>query len=67
MTAYYAGHEEHGRLLKDGELIVAKQRSGETGAFPANDSKRTLTFHERLAVAYKSGMASSGLGGRRTL
>jgi len=46
---------------------VAKQRSGETGAFPVNDSKRTLTFHERLAAAYKSGMASSGLGGRRTL
>jgi hypothetical protein len=31
-------------LKSDGELIVAKQRSGETGTFPINYDRLTLTF-----------------------
>jgi replicative DNA helicase len=37
--------EEEGRLSSDGELIIAKQRSGETGIFPVTFERRSLTFH----------------------
>jgi replicative DNA helicase len=36
--------EEFGKLSTAGELIIAKQRSGETGAFPIIFDKRSLTF-----------------------
>ena len=38
--------EEFGKLSTSGELIIAKQRSGETGAFPIIFDKRSLTFRE---------------------
>jgi replicative DNA helicase len=38
--------EECGKLKSDGELVVAKQRSGETGAFRINYDRRTLTFQD---------------------
>jgi replicative DNA helicase len=44
VLAHREWDEEFGKLKSDGELIVAKQRSGETGAFPVNYDKRTLTF-----------------------
>ena len=37
-------NEEEGRLSSDAELIIAKQRSGETGIFPLTLDRRTLTF-----------------------
>jgi replicative DNA helicase len=40
--------EEHGRLSSDGELIVAKNRSGETGAVPITFNRRSLTFESRV-------------------
>jgi replicative DNA helicase len=36
--------EEEGRLSSEGELIIAKQRSGETGALPIIFNRRSLTF-----------------------
>lgn len=36
--------EEEGRLSSQAELIIAKQRSGETGVFPLTFDRRTLTF-----------------------
>ncbi|MGA8532419.1 MAG: DnaB-like helicase C-terminal domain-containing protein [Acidobacteriaceae bacterium] len=36
--------EDEGRLSSDAELIIAKQRSGETGVFPLTLDRRTLTF-----------------------
>jgi replicative DNA helicase len=39
--------EEQGRLSSDGELIVAKNRSGETGALPVMYNRRSLTFESR--------------------
>jgi replicative DNA helicase len=36
--------EEEGRLSSAGELIIAKQRSGETGALPIIFNRRSLTF-----------------------
>ncbi len=36
--------EENGRLASEAELIIAKQRSGETGVFPLMLDRRTLTF-----------------------
>ncbi len=38
--------EEFGKLSTSGEVIIAKQRSGETGAFPVTFDKRSLTFRE---------------------
>ncbi|AXC09640.1 Replicative DNA helicase [Acidisarcina polymorpha] len=38
--------EKFGKLSTNGELIIAKQRSGETGAFPIVFDKRSLTFRE---------------------
>jgi replicative DNA helicase len=39
--------DEDGRLSSDGELIIAKQRSGETGALPVTYNRRSLTFESR--------------------
>jgi replicative DNA helicase len=39
--------EEQGRLSSDGELIIAKNRSGETGALPITFNRRSLTFESR--------------------
>lgn len=39
--------EDEGRLSSDGELIVAKNRSGETGALPVTFDRRALTFGSR--------------------
>jgi replicative DNA helicase len=44
VLAHREWDEEYGKLRSDGELIVAKQRSGETAAFPVNYDRRTLTF-----------------------
>jgi replicative DNA helicase len=38
--------EDEGRLSSNAELIIAKQRSGETGIFPLILDRRTLTFHD---------------------
>ncbi len=43
--------EQEGRLSSDAEIIVAKQRSGETGVLPATFNKRSLFFEKRVAVA----------------
>jgi len=40
--------DEEGRLSSDAELIIAKQRSGETGVFPLTLDRRTLTFHDAI-------------------
>ena len=39
--------EDEGRLSSDGELIIAKHRSGETGAVPITFNRRSLTFESR--------------------
>jgi replicative DNA helicase len=39
--------EDAGRLSSDGELIIAKHRSGETGALPVTFNRRALTFESR--------------------
>jgi replicative DNA helicase len=44
VLAHREWDEEIGKLKSEGELIVAKQRSGETGAFQINYDRRTLTF-----------------------
>lgn len=36
--------EDAGKLSSSAELIIAKQRSGETGVFPLQFERRTLTF-----------------------
>jgi hypothetical protein len=46
VLAHREWDEEHGKLRSEGELIVAKQRSGETGAFPIKYDRRTLTFSD---------------------
>jgi replicative DNA helicase len=38
--------DDEGRLSSNAELIIAKQRSGETGVFPLTLDRRTLTFHD---------------------
>jgi replicative DNA helicase len=38
--------DDAGRLSSNAELIIAKQRSGETGVFPLTLDRRTLTFHD---------------------
>jgi replicative DNA helicase len=43
--------EVSGRLKSEGELIVAKQRSGETGAFPINYDRRTLMFQDAATTS----------------
>jgi replicative DNA helicase len=58
VLAHREWDEEYGKLKSDGELIVAKQRSGETGAFPINYDKRTLTFGNALASAQPLARAS---------
>jgi replicative DNA helicase len=49
--------EEYEKLKSGGELIVAKQRSGETGAFQINYDKRTLTFGDAPAAAQRMAKA----------
>ena len=44
VLAHREWDEEMGKLKSEGELIIAKQRSGETGAFQVNYDRRTLTF-----------------------
>jgi replicative DNA helicase len=44
VLAHREWDEECKKLRSDGELIVAKQRSGETGSFSVNYDRRTLTF-----------------------
>jgi replicative DNA helicase len=44
VLAHREWDEELGKLKSEGELIIAKQRSGETGAFPIKYDRRTLTF-----------------------
>jgi replicative DNA helicase len=58
VLAHREWDEEYGKLKSEGELIVAKQRSGETGAFPVNYDKRTLTFNETRANAREIAKAS---------
>ena len=43
--------EDIGKLESEGELIIAKQRSGETGAFQVNYDRRTLTFGQTFQAA----------------
>jgi replicative DNA helicase len=47
-----------GRLSSDGELIVAKQRSGETGALPVTFNRRSLVFEERIVSVSQTARAS---------
>jgi replicative DNA helicase len=50
--------EDEGRLASDGELIIAKQRSGETGALPITFNRRSLVFEARTAVTAQKAKAS---------
>ncbi len=43
--------EANGRLSDDAELIVAKQRSGETGVLPVTFNRRSLLFEKRSVSA----------------
>jgi replicative DNA helicase len=58
VLAHREWDDEQGKLLSDGELIIAKQRSGETGAFQINYDRRTLTFGQTLAPAQQVARAS---------
>jgi replicative DNA helicase len=58
VLAHREWDEEYGKLKSDGELIVAKQRSGETGAFQINYDKRTLTFGDTPAATQRMAKAS---------
>jgi replicative DNA helicase len=51
ILAHREWDEEFGKLKSEGELIVAKQRSGETGAFQINYDRRTLTFGQTLQAS----------------
>ncbi len=51
VLAHREWDEEYGKLKSDGELIVAKQRSGETGAFPVDYDRRTLTFGQTIQAS----------------
>jgi replicative DNA helicase len=42
--------DDEGRLSSNAELIVAKQRSGETGAVPLRFNRRSLTFEPQQAA-----------------
>jgi replicative DNA helicase len=42
--------EDQGRLSSNAELIIAKQRSGETGIFPLVLDRRTLTFQDERST-----------------
>jgi replicative DNA helicase len=50
--------ENDGRLSSEGELIVAKQRSGETGALPVTFNRRSLVFEARTIAAAQKAKAS---------
>jgi replicative DNA helicase len=52
--------EEAGRLSSDGELIIAKQRSGETGAVPITYNRRSLTFESRTVAQERIAKAAVG-------
>jgi replicative DNA helicase len=58
VLAHREWDEEMGKLKSDGALIVAKQRSGETGAFPVSYDRRTLTFGETRETQHRAAMAS---------
>lgn len=58
VLAHREWDEEYGKLKSDGVLIVAKQRSGETGAFPINYDKSTLTFEAISAGQQQMAKAS---------
>jgi len=58
VLAHREWDEEMGKLTSEGVLIVAKQRSGETGAFPINYERRTLTFGRALEISSRISMAS---------
>jgi replicative DNA helicase len=58
VLAHREWDDEYGKLKSEGELIVAKQRSGETGAFPINYDRRTLTFEDTTAVDRQLAVAS---------
>jgi replicative DNA helicase len=50
VLAHREWDEEYGKLKSEGELVVAKQRSGETGAFQIDYDRRTLTFGKSQPV-----------------
>ena len=58
VLAHREWDDEQGKLLSDGELIIAKQRSGETGAFQINYDRRTLTFGGTSTIVQKVAKAS---------
>jgi replicative DNA helicase len=51
VLAHREWDDEIGKLKSEGELIIAKQRSGETGAFQVNYDRRTLTFGQTLQAS----------------
>jgi replicative DNA helicase len=50
VLAHREWDEETGKLKSEGELIIAKQRSGECGAFPIHYDRRTLTFEDASRI-----------------
>ncbi len=58
VLAHREWDDEMGKLKSDGALIVAKQRSGETGAFPVTYDRRTLTFARSQAADQQMARAS---------
>jgi replicative DNA helicase len=53
--------EDEGRLSSDGELIIAKHRSGETGALPVTFNRRSLTFERRTVRREGAGEAHANI------
>ncbi|WP_158944089.1 DnaB-like helicase C-terminal domain-containing protein [Granulicella sp. S190] len=58
VLAHREWDQEYGKLKSDGVLIIAKQRRGETGSFPINYDKSTLTFEGVSADAKQMARAS---------
>lgn len=60
VLAHREWDDETGKLQSDGELIVAKQRSGETGALQVNYDRRTLTFSQSLEASHQQSRSTQG-------
>lgn len=60
VLAHREWDEDTGKLESGGELIVAKQRSGETGALQVNYDRRTLTFNPILQTPQHLARSTEG-------
>lgn len=58
--------EENGRLSSDAKMIIAKQRSGETGILPMTFNRRSLLFEARTpAVSHHNPQRQLNMMGAR--